>query len=183
MSGYMSPQFAGGIPGPLAQASITQQKLPEELFDEEAFERAFQEAQRSEIEGRLDSEVDVVQDTSHQEGVEIGQDILLDESAEHLMASGALNDQETIGADTIYNPKTQESAEDLNDPDALSRTAGVLLHTIRHEQSEKFQNSQFMELMRQFRDRHATVQGDKVVDLDGSSQVGGGGEAFKVAAP
>jgi peroxin-5 len=53
--------------------------------------------------------------------------------------------------------------------DDLARTAGVLLDAVSHETSEKFQNSAFLSLMRQFRNGEATVEGDQVVPRDPSS--------------
>lgn len=180
--GMMGTQFGGNFANPQAEASIAQQKQPEEAFDEEAFARAFEEAAKAEMEVREEAHTEAIQESS--QGVELGQDIMIEESAERLIASeNALLDQERIGADSIYDPVSEELHRDQEDPDALARTAGHLLDSIRHEQSTKFQNSQFLELMRQFRDGQATVEGDKVVGM--GYEPGGleGDETFKVAAP
>lgn len=50
------------------------------------------------------------------------------------------------------------------DADELARTAGRLVESIRDEQNPKFQNSQFMGLMKQLRDREVVVEGDKMVE-------------------
>jgi hypothetical protein len=173
MSGMMGTQFGGGFAGPQVEASIAQQKQPE-AFDEAAFARAFDEAARAET-AQLD-----IQETSLG-SAEIGQDIMIEESAERLMASDALSNQQRIGADSIYDPESEELGRAHEDPNALAKTAGHLLDSIRHEQSSKFQNSQFLELMRQFRDGQATVEGDKVVGIN--DETGGSDEASKVAAP
>ena len=54
------------------------------------------------------------------------------------------------------------------DGDELARTAGQLLDTIAHEQNPKFQKSQFLGLMRQLRDGEVIVEGNKVVESDGT---------------
>jgi peroxin-5 len=57
----------------------------------------------------------------------------------------------------------------LQDADDLARTAGSVLETIKDEQNPKFQNSQFMGLMKQLRDRMVIVQGNDMVENDGST--------------
>jgi hypothetical protein len=173
------PVFAGGVVGPQAGSSMAQQSQPVEAFDEEAFARAFEEA------AKLEMEVDARQELN-QQGVELGQDILISESAERLMAitEGPLN-QERIGADTIHDPLSEPADDEPNhnDSDALAITAGKLLDSVRHDQSSKFRNSQFLELMRQFRDREATVEGDEVVSTQEQGFTPPKGEELKVGAP
>lgn len=167
MSGMMGNQF-GGFAGPQTEMSIAQQKQPE-AFNEEAFARAFEEAANAQA-SRLEAETEIIQDTA--QGVEIGQDVMIEESIEQSMdesalldQQGVLLDQQRIGADSIFDPAIEEvNQPSQEDADALARTAGHLLNSIRHEQSSKFQNSQFLELMRQFRDGQMVVEGDKVVD-------------------
>jgi hypothetical protein len=200
MSGMgMMPQYSGGFGGQ-QEMSIAQQKQPAEAFDEEAFARAFEEAAQAEMaskeaEGRQETSQQDSSQAQH-ENVELGQDIMINESAERLLATEeGLLDQERIGADTIQDPATQDPkvAQEENGPDALARTAGQLLDTVRNDQSAKFQNSQFLELMRQFRDREATVQGNMIVGPalnnaaggesgDVSEGMVGGEEAIKVAS-
>jgi hypothetical protein len=171
MMGMQSP-FSGGFAGQQMENSQGQQLQhhPAEAFDEEAFARAFDEAAKSELEGL----------TQYQDNHELGQDILINESAERFLASeiNSIPNQAPIGADTIHDPTTEDPAS--QDPDALSRTAAQLLESVRHDHSEKFQNSQFLELMRQFRDKEATVEGDRIV---GSSLNSGSVEEIKVVQP
>ena len=47
----------------------------------------------------------------------------------------------------------------------LAQTAGMLLNNVADDQSEKFKNSKFLNLMRQFRDYEKKVDGDQVVDV------------------
>ncbi|THV02434.1 TPR-like protein [Dendrothele bispora CBS 962.96] len=58
-----------------------------------------------------------------------------------------------------------------DDGDELARTAGLLLETVREETNPKFQNSQFMTLMTQIRDRKLVVRGNDIVENDGSTEV------------
>jgi len=177
MSGMgMASQYSGGCVGQQARPSMTQQQSAE-AFDDEAFARAFEEASKAEM--------DITQDSSQEQVTEMGQDIMISESAERFMeADEGVLDQELIGADTIPDHMSTDpkDRQEIDDPDALSRTAGQLLDKVQHNQSSKFQNSQFLELMRQFRDREATVQGDKVVGVNYDSEMGGEQEAIKVAA-
>ena len=62
-------------------------------------------------------------------------------------------------------PNKTSQAQSKNDADELSRTAGQLLDNLKHEQSQKFQQSNFLALMRQLRDKEVRVEGDKMVDV------------------
>jgi hypothetical protein len=57
-----------------------------------------------------------------------------------------------------------------NDDDEMAATAGRLLERVADNTSEKFQNSQFLGLMRRLRDREVRVQEDKIVEVDGAQQ-------------
>jgi peroxin-5 len=65
-------------------------------------------------------------------------------------------------------PNTQQAVQPKpytpQDADELARTAGLLIESVRDEESPKFQNSQFMGLMKQLRDREVIVEGDKMVE-------------------
>jgi peroxin-5 len=63
----------------------------------------------------------------------------------------------------------QQKSTPVIAPDELAKTAGLLLENLKHEQSAKFKNSQFIGLMKQLRD------GDVVVD--GNTFVGSGERA------
>lgn len=126
---------------------------PVEAFDEEAFARAFDQAAQSEM--------------TAQEAALTKDEVMLGESAEHLMDRDPAQDQARIGADLIHDPDGQpdQHKELQQDPDALARTAAELLQRVSGNQSEKFANSQFLQLMRQLRDKEVTVEGDKIVDV------------------
>ena len=72
-----------------------------------------------------------------------------------------------IGSDTILNTEAQEEQkhESKDESNELARTAGQLLDNLKHDHSQKFQNSSFLSLMRQLRDREVHVEGDKLVDV------------------
>jgi len=165
---------------PQQSAMAQQDQRAEELFDEEAFERAFQEAAESE------------QELTQKEQIELGQDIMIAESVDRLVNDQPPVDQVRLGADLIHDPSSESrnSPQEQEDPDALARTAAQLLDSVRHNQSNKFQNSQFLELMRQLRDREVMVEGDKIVGGGSSNGTTTGwdmemmsDEAVKVAAP
>jgi|SRR5690242_3817442 len=63
-------------------------------------------------------------------------------------------------------PKQQEQQPKMNDDDEMAATAGRLLDRVADNTSEKFQNSQFLELMRRLRDREVRVEGDKMVEVN-----------------
>ncbi|PWZ02043.1 TPR-like protein [Testicularia cyperi] len=72
--------------------------------------------------------------------------------------------------------ETQAAAPttDYNDPverDELARTAGRLVSSVEHDQSAKFRQSNFLDLMRKIRDKQAGIQGSDIVenaDMPGS---------------
>jgi len=134
-------------------------------FDNEAFSRAFDAAAKLEPESE--------QSSQGRQDTELGQDIMVNESAERWMESDHLVEQERLGADRIHDPMKadQEQLERQDDPDALSRTAAMLLDSVKDNQSDKFQNSQFLELMRQLRDKEVRVEGDEIVSTDSGGQM------------
>jgi hypothetical protein len=54
--------------------------------------------------------------------------------------------------------------------DELAATAGTLLERVADNTSEKFQNSQFLGLMRRLRDREVRVEDNKIVEVSAQSQ-------------
>lgn len=59
----------------------------------------------------------------------------------------------------------KEAPSFQHDDDEMATTAGQLLERVADNTSEKFQNSQFLELMRKLRDREVKVEGDKMVEV------------------
>jgi hypothetical protein len=62
----------------------------------------------------------------------------------------------------------EEQQQQPRDPDAdeMAATAGRLLERVADNTSAKFQNSQFLALMRRLRDREVEVKGDGLVDVN-----------------
>ncbi|GBE81024.1 Peroxisomal targeting signal 1 receptor [Sparassis crispa] len=79
-----------------------------------------------------------------------------------LSSPPAVQTQEPLGAE----PQTQSHSHAL-DRDELARTAGMLVDSVQHEQNSKFQESQFLGLMRQLRDHEIVVEGNQMVQNDG----------------
>ena len=90
-------------------------------------------------------------------------------SGEELMQLDPLTEQERIGSDTIVD-EAQENAQHHSDQsDVLARTAGQLLENLKHEQDPKFQQSNFLSLMRQLRDKEVRVEGNQMVEVSSPS--------------
>jgi hypothetical protein len=66
-------------------------------------------------------------------------------------------------------PEQKEEQPQMNDQDEMAATAGRLLERVADNTSEKFQNSQFLELMRRLRDREVRVEEDKIVEVNGQT--------------
>ncbi|KAI4116857.1 MAG: hypothetical protein LQ345_002799 [Seirophora villosa] len=130
-----------------AQHSESQTK---ESFDEEAFENAFSQA-NLELQNTTDANATFTPSKPPEAksipndriDYRIGSDKILDES---------LNRREE---------KSDTRAAD----DELAKTAGLLLENVKHDQSTKFQESNFLSLMRQLRDKEAKVEGDHIVSV------------------
>lgn len=77
-----------------------------------------------------------------------------------------------IGSDAIqYREQSERTADqDRHDADELARTAGLLLNSVQHDTSSKFQNSQFLDLMRRIRDREVEVANNDLQTVGGSGQ-------------
>ena len=103
--------------------------------------------------------------------VQLGNDVLINESADLSTRSDHLVEQERIGSDRVLQQDDDPRAEtQLHDEaDDLARTAGQLLDSVKHDQSQKFQQSSFLALMRQLRDREVRVEGNRMVDVSTSS--------------
>ena len=61
----------------------------------------------------------------------------------------------------------ESSQQPDHDGDELARTAALLLENVKHETNPKFQNSQFLGLMKQLRDGQMVVEGNQMVESDG----------------
>lgn len=125
--------------GPSQQAYTSASKK----LDDEAFANAFEEIQAWSIDHQPESRLSSTQDLNQAE-----------EGPNH----------EKIAVQPVRNPH-QKDGESNVEADELARTAGALLENVKSETSKKFQESSFLSLMRQLRDREVTVEGDKFVDV------------------
>lgn len=137
---------------------MAQQKQPEsqteDVYDEAAFERAFDAAREV---------MQQSEESAHRE------EIRLDAGLHDIKAqkSEAWPDHRRIGSDRILDEaqKMGEEGKEADDGEELARTAGQLLENVKGDQSQKFQQSNFLSLMRQLRDKEVRVEGDKLVDV------------------
>ncbi|GAW04268.1 peroxisomal targeting signal 1 receptor [Lentinula edodes] len=80
---------------------------------------------------------------------------------------------DSVPTEGLSNANAQEEApQSFREQDELSRTAGLLLETVKTEKNPKFQNSIFMNLMTQLRDQKVVVRGNEMVENDGTHTVG-----------
>lgn len=77
------------------------------------------------------------------------------------MHEAALAPEQHILNETVAKPPIDDSE--------LARTAGMLIDHVKDEQNPKFQNSQFLTLMRQLRDHEVVVEGDKMIAAEQAS--------------
>ena len=61
--------------------------------------------------------------------------------------------------------KAHQDAQAAAEANELARTAGQLLDNLKDEKSEKFKQSNFMQLMRQLRDKEVMVEGENIVPV------------------
>jgi hypothetical protein len=89
---------------------------------------------------------------------------------EELEAAGYTRTDVTEQVELQQQPEqTKEEQPPPHVDDEMAQTAGKLLERVADNTSSKFQNSQFLELMRRLRDREVRVEGDKMVDVSSSS--------------
>ena len=137
---------------------VQQQRAESQIgaCDEAAFEQAFDKAGSDMY--------------AQQQGSQLDQDLFRTaEAGQRLMSSDAevRLDQNRLGSDRILDEVQMEKAHDTgeHDPNELARTAGQLLENVKDEQSQKFQQSNFLSLMRQIRDKQVVVEGDQLVNV------------------
>lgn len=137
---------------------MAQQKQPEreaeDVFDEAAFEKAFDVARE---------EMQLLEESAHQNEAKVDAGLYDPKDQE----DQARLDNTRIGSDKIFDEaqRTGEEGNEADDAEELARTAGQLLENVKSDQSQKFQESNFLSLMRQLRDREVRVEGDKLVDV------------------
>ncbi|PLB54332.1 peroxin-20 [Aspergillus steynii IBT 23096] len=165
--GYQ-PSFSRGYPlhttpttaFPAAGSMATQQP-PAETFDESAFEAAFEQASAD----MMSQNVEDIQENKEESANRAAQSDTpaVDEPREAIR----------IGSDTIPQTNNDGTQAQVNDADELARTAGHLLESVSHDQSQKFRESNFLALMRRIRDREVHVEGDEFRETLQSLHPGG----------
>ncbi len=130
----------------------------DDIITDAAFERAFDAAH---------FHIRHQDDQMQQEEVGSTTDLKMEEQSEQAHHAAYLMEIPRIGSDRIIDQDISEMQEyeGRNDADELARTAGQLLDNLKHDQSRKFQESSFLSLMRQLRDREVRVEGDKLVEV------------------
>lgn len=73
--------------------------------------------------------------------------------------------REVVRETVVVAEEKKEVKDKEHDSDELARTAAHLLDSLRGNQSQKFQDSTFLALMRRLRDREVKVEGDKMVEI------------------
>ena len=140
--------------------------------EDEMFSKAFEQAQTNaayhEISYGLESESqNHFAERAKNEHMEESQAEQMREAQERSKEDTPEEVQYRIGSDRILDESREQGDEynDADDADELARTAGSLLENVKGDTSKKFQESNFLSLMRQLRDREVTVDGDKIVDV------------------
>jgi hypothetical protein len=86
------------------------------------------------------------------------------------VTNAQINQSALHEAQVYSHPSIQEEHEEQisgasNNPDALAQTAGQLLNSVSQETSEKFAQSNFLALMRSFRDKEIVVEGENLINV------------------
>lgn len=77
---------------------------------------------------------------------------------------------ESMPPPLLIDESTIERADmTVAEADELARTAGKLVSTVEHDQNDKFKQSNFLNLMRKFRDREAGIQGRDIFETSKSA--------------
>lgn len=138
------PLHGAAAPAVPLQGATAEHQGPTETFDESAFEAAFEQAR---------ADMETVEDVATNERVA--------EASHSDTAERELHEAELkIGSDNIPETKKEDSSAQRNNNDELAKTAGRLLDSVSHDQSQKFKESNFLALMRRIRDREVQVEGD-----------------------
>ncbi|KXS93447.1 hypothetical protein AC578_2998 [Pseudocercospora eumusae] len=162
-----------------------------EQFDDAAFAAAFDQARHDMMAETVEAEAQDVAQEQEPTAQELIDEVnaekfeaLVEQAAtEMLREPGHDLDMEEYtplrmahnGTDIEHEPlqtfqqEEQQEQKQAHDDDALAATAEELLEKVKHNQSDKFRNSQFLGLMRKLRDREVRVEGDKMVETERSS--------------
>lgn len=178
------PQFYNLDPQLLSTAQqVEPGHTVEDAFDEAAFEKAFDaakmeimDAETQGMDGRAELGQTIsayartleTQENAQKHLPSYGESLML--GSRNVLDQFNLDDfaQESTNLGQPYTEVADEKTDVQREVDAdeLAKTAGQLLDSLKHEQSQKFQQSNFLALMRQLRDKEVRVEGDKMVDVN-----------------
>ncbi|OJJ71474.1 hypothetical protein ASPBRDRAFT_127504 [Aspergillus brasiliensis CBS 101740] len=154
-----TPHFPmSGAAFPPAQATAVNQQPMADTFDESAFEAAFEQARAD-----MMSQETETNPVHAEEVLEETNQVAAESTEEHVK----------IGSDTIPQTDKNDQQAGVNDADELARTAGQLLDSVKHDQSQKFRESNFLALMRRIRDREVQIEGDEFREIPHPLHPGG----------
>ncbi|RMX75340.1 hypothetical protein D0869_11704 [Hortaea werneckii] len=171
---HQQPMFGAGMQQGKGKEAVT-----DEIFDDAAFERAFEQARDDMVDESqvglegLQHSTEYRQDTSGELVDQIQQEREIQEQLQEMRPelSKGLQDPAIQEAnaleDLAQQPVQMEEEKQENkgqDDDALAATAEELLNKVEHNKTDKFKNSQFLGLMRKLRDREVKVEGDQMVE-------------------
>ena len=181
------PDFSSTLGySPFSDMSQVKQQEPvaADPFDMAAFERAFDAARRDMLEAE-EQEARAVrelqEETNHLASQESTTGNLTEETIlesemppwpDFIVADHERNILEDAMDMEPTHDVTQEEKEQPQkgqDDDELSRVAGQLLDSVSHENSQKFQDSVFLQLMRKLRDKEVRVDGEHFVEVGSES--------------
>lgn len=168
------PQFNMNTNMPyLNYSSPTYQSYGSGMYQDGGFQQQQQQQPQMSMEQQVQmSDVDF--DAAFQEAIahaqemdQLGQMTDVSETIESSTTFEQTTTTMKIGSDAIeYREQSERTADqDSRDADELARTAGQLLRSVNSETSTKFQNSQFLDLMRRIRDREVEVQNNDLHDV------------------
>ena len=131
-------------------------------FDSVAFEQAFDAYAHSEA--RQGAGESITRYT------ELGQDVIVDEDKDASIRDfEPFEVQHGVAMEEQHQPQDMLQDQRLQTDDDLAQTAEEVLLTVSDNNSQKFQDSTFLALMRRLRDREVRIAGDKMVDVEVSS--------------
>jgi len=117
-------------------------------------------------------------DMAHQQHQQQQSEFQFDESAfERAFADAerelVAEEEETLLASEgpgAVDKRSEKEKELQREGDDLARSAGQLLDSVQENKSAKFQNSNFMALMRKLRDHQVVVEGNDMVEAKAAEQ-------------
>lgn len=138
--------------------------VSEGQYSEAEFERMFEEAAT-----KIDQEFSEIEASKSSQAAQASTETVAEQTMRDHHAEMI---EQTIDRHTTMNIAEQLPVEEQKavehegeNADDLARTAGQLLDTLSHNQTEKFQQSNFLALMRKLRDHEVKVEGGKMVEV------------------